>query len=280
MTPTPKFSIISFVIVAIATGAFCIPHIASSRSDGESFSDFDMYRNGNLNKQNGWSDSWNSLQVQDNIVFSGTRGLKNRTTFEAVGYKELPSTFLHEGVATIKINILNSEFGDERAVFGLYKGETEDFVATVRFGHNFNGNNNSLLLSRAGSTEVIHLGEITQEEWHKIAIAWRQDDYSIRIKVDNNQWTEWLDSQTTWTENESLGIRLTLPPAQTHGDFYIDDLNVFEGTDEPHFDPVLLQDTQDNVIQSDETQTNESTTTPITTITADTDTQGTTTAPF
>ena len=97
-------------------------------------------------------------------------------------------------------------------------------MALFRFANNFNNYSNTLLLSVANSTETVSIGQLAQGGWHSVSIAWRDSDFSIRIKIDNNAWSDWFSSQTTWDPTSSFGAKITLPPANQYGDFYLDNL--------------------------------------------------------
>lgn len=204
-----------------------------------SLGNFDAYQDGDLNSQAGWSDSWNSLTVQDQVFFSGTKAIKNQTLVGGIGYKAIPVEAVSGGVISTKIKITGNSLADNQEILGLFKGESDDSVAIFRFANNFDNRHNLLLLSRAGSTDTMPVGQITQDEWHKIMIGWRQSDFKVRFKLDNQDWTDWLDSQTTW-DDSAFGVRLTLPAARDFGDWYLDDLNYFIGEDELGYDPLLL----------------------------------------
>jgi hypothetical protein len=237
-----KYLILSlslFCIYAVTTYS-----LAQSIPEDAVFGDFDNYEKGDLNEQGGWSDSWNAPLVQDEMVFGGAKALKNQYEFGTAGYKELPSSYLDAGVMSVKMRIDNNSFSDNQDVLGLYKGVGEEYVALVRFAHNFEDRNNMLLISVAGSSDTRELGQITQGEWHKVSLAWRSSDYSIRVKVDNNEWTEWFSSQTTWIGSRAFGEKIALPAAREYGNFYLDDVRSFIGSEEPQnqYDPVLLME--------------------------------------
>ncbi len=220
--------------------------------------DFEAYENGDLNDQNGWSDSWNPPQVQDELAFDGIKAIKNQEDFETAGYKELPEGFFENGIISAKIRIDKNDFSDNQQLFGIFKGIGEEYIALFRFANKFNGYDNTILFSKAGSTDTMTLGEITQGEWHKLSLGWRRSDFKIRVKIDNEEWTPWFDSQTTWQENESFGMRVTLPPSLDYGDFYLDDFKYFIGNEEPYYDPLLLveetktSETPDEIVETPE----------------------------
>ena len=190
-----------------------------------SFGNFDIYKNGDLNGQDGWSDVWNTLTVQDEITFDGTKAIKNQK-FGGIGYKDFPRGFFEAGVVSAEIQIDNNSFSDNQDLFGIYKGIGEEFIALFRFANNFDSRQNMLLLSVAESTDIMELGQITQGEWHNISLGWRNSDYKIRIKVDDNDWSEWFDSQTSWGGGNPFGIRINLPPTGDYGDFYLSNLSL------------------------------------------------------
>jgi len=238
-----KFRII-FLTVVLSVGIVSITMssivLAQSILPTTDSVNFDSYTNGNLNGQDGWSDSWNSLLVQDEMMFAGSKALRNQTSFGAIGYKKLSDEFSEKGVISVKMRIDGNDFSDNQDVFGIYKGMNEESVALFRFGNNFNNRQDMLLLSIAESADVIDVGQITQGEWHKVSIAWRNSDFKIRIKVDNDDWSEWFSSQTTWNEGESLAMKVALPEANKYGNFYLDDIKSFIAYDEPEYDPILL----------------------------------------
>ena len=193
-------------------------------STTNTFGNFDNDNNGDLNGQDGWSNVWNPLFVQDAVTFQGTKAIKNDAQFGAAGYKELPKEFLDAGVVSAEVRIDGNSFSDNQDLFGVYKGIGEEYIALFRFANNFDNRQNMLLLSIADSADVIELGQMTQGEWHKISLGWRKSDFKIRVKVDNNSWTEWFDSQTSW-EGGPFGIRISSPAANDYGNFYFADVN-------------------------------------------------------
>lgn len=235
-----KYLLLCSAFIVVTASFLAYPVLAQSVLPSADPVDFDGYENGNLNGQGGWSDAWNSLLVQDAVTFGGDKAIQNRAGVGAIGYKELSDEFSEKGVVSVKIRIDGNSFSDNQNVFGLYKGMNEEYVALFRFGNHFDGLKNMLLLSIAESADVAEVEQITQGEWHKISIAWRNGDFKIRIKVDNNDWTEWFPSQTTWNKDEPLGIRVSLPEADRYGNFYIDDIKSFVAYEEPVYDPVLL----------------------------------------
>lgn len=190
------------------------------------FGNFNRYENGNLNWQDGWSDVWNSLMVQDIMVSEGTKTLKNPENFSGTAYKNLPAGASEVGVVSAEIKIDSNSFSDNQYLLGIFKGIGEEYIALFRFANNFDNRQNMLLLSMAESADVIELGQITQGEWHTISLGWRKSDFKIRVRVDNNDWSEWFDSQTSWGEGEPFGIRIDLPQANIYGDFYLSNLNL------------------------------------------------------
>jgi hypothetical protein len=232
------FFFTSFILISVSFLAY--PVLAQNILPPADPVDFDSYENGNLNGQDGWSDAWNSLVVQDVVTFAGDKAIKNQAAVGAVGYKELSDEFSEKGVVSVKVQIEGNSFSDNQNVFGLYKGMSEEHIALFRFGNNFDNRQNMLLLSIAESADVTEVGQITQGEWHKISIAWRNSDFNIRLKVDNNDWTEWFPSQTTWNDEESLSMKIALPEANKYGNFYLDDIKSFIAYEEPIYDPVLL----------------------------------------
>ncbi len=203
-------------------------------------SHFNDSEKGELNGQNEWSDVWNSLLVQDRVVFEGDKAIKNQDDFAAASYKELDDSFIEKGVISLKIKIRNNSFSDNQDIFGLYRGIGEDYIALLRFANDFDGRENMLLISLAGSTDVQELGTLTQGEWHKISLGWRNEDFKVRIKIDDNEWTDWFESQTEW-DTEQFGVKITLPEADKYGDFYIDDIKSFIGYGEP-----VVQETEES----------------------------------
>lgn len=228
----------SFVLIAVSFLTYTV--FAQNVLPSAEPVDFDSYENGNLNGQDGWSEAWNSLLVQDTVTFAGDKAIRNRAGVGAIGYKKLSHEFFEKGVFSVKIRIEENSFSDNQNLFGLYKGMNEEYVALFRFGNNFDSRQNMLLLSIAESDDVMQVEQITQGEWHKVSIAWRNSDFNIRIKVDNNDWTEWFPSQTTWNEGESLAIKVALPEAHKYGNFYLDDIKSFVAYEEPIYDPILL----------------------------------------
>lgn len=202
--------------------------------------DIDTYATGKLNGQDGWSNGWNSPQVEENIAFEGQNALQNQSGFGTASYKALDQDFFQAGVVSIRLRIDNNSFSDNQDIFGLYKGISEEFVALFRFGNNFDNRQNMLLLSIAESAEVQEIGTITQGTWHKISLGWRNTDSNIRLKIDDTQWTPWFHSQTTWSQNGPLGIKVALPDARTYGDFYVDEIQTFVGYEEPIEEPLVL----------------------------------------
>lgn len=135
----------------------------------------------------------------------------------------MPGGFFEAGVVSAEMRIDRNSFSDNQDLFGIYKGIGEEFIALFRFANNFDNRQNMLLLSVAESADTVELGQITQREWHKLSLGWRSSDFKIRVRVDNNDWSEWFDSQTSWGE-DSFGVRITMPPAQDYGDFYLANL--------------------------------------------------------
>ncbi|MBI5072009.1 hypothetical protein HZB93_03935 [Candidatus Falkowbacteria bacterium] len=164
------------------------------------------------------------------MKFQGTKAIKNQAEFGGIDYKELKKEFLENGVVSTEIQIDDNDFSDNQDLFGIYKGIGEEYVALFRFGNNFDNRSNMLLLSKANSTDVAEIGQITQGEWHKISLGWRKSDFKIRVKIDDNNWSEWFDSQTSW-DNEPFGIRISAPSANDYGDFYFADIKSTVGDD-------------------------------------------------
>lgn len=216
---------------------FCLPILIFSLTSSalaqatDNFADVDNYQQGNLNGQDGWSRGWNTLLVQGDIIFDGSSAIKNQKNVGGIGYKDLPGNLFDAGVVSMQIRIDANNFSDNQDIFGIFKGIGEESLALVRFANNFNGYSNTLLISVAGSTDTEEIGRITQGEWHRISLAWRESDFNIRVKIDDHEWSEWFSSQTSWSKGEPLGIRINLPAADDHGDFYIDGLETFVGTE-------------------------------------------------
>jgi hypothetical protein len=144
-----------------------------------------------------------------------------------LAYKELDQQFVDTGVLTFFVKVENNSYADDQPIAGIFKGVGEEFIALLRFSNNFNDSKDGLLLSRAGSTETIAVGEVAQGFWHKVSLGWRAEDYSFRVKIDYGAWSPWFQSQTTWGNEESFGVRVSLPPALEYGDFYINGLAAF-----------------------------------------------------
>lgn len=214
--------------------------LAQTEIADDTSGNFEAYQTGDLNGQSGWSDVWNSPLIQQEVVFEGIQAVKNQHGFATGAYKGLSDSFVTEGVTSIKIRVDNNSHSDNQDIFGLYKGIGEEYIALFKFANDFEGHSNKLLLSVAGSTETKTVGSFSQGEWHKISLAWRDSDFRIRVKVDNGEWSGWFSSQTTWNTRSDLGLKISLPDVKNYGNFYIDDLKSFVGSEEPYYDPVLI----------------------------------------
>lgn len=193
--------------------------------------DLGAYERGDLNGQDGWSSSWNSLLVQDDDVLQGTKYITNQKDFLGMSYKELGEDYLENGVLSMKIKIENNFLAENLDLFGLYKGEGEDFIALLRFANEYNEYKNRLLLSRASSAEVINLGSLSQGEWHTVSLAWRKSDFMIRVKIDDQEWSEWMSSEDRWEQGKAFGVKISMPDERNYGNFYYTDIKSSIGTE-------------------------------------------------
>ncbi len=222
-----KISFLTYFVVATLTISTSV--FAQTVTD---FAHFDTYKNGDLNRQDGWSDVWNSPLIQSETTFDGGKAIRNQKNFGTAVYKPLPEEFLDAGVVSAEIRIEGNALSDNHDIFGVFKGIGEEYIALFRFANNFDGYENMLLISVAGSTETKEIGNLMQNEWHKISLGWRKSDFNIRVKLDGNEWSEWFSSETSWMQREFFGVRISLPDAYHYGDFYLDNMIVSIGTEE------------------------------------------------
>jgi hypothetical protein len=218
------FSLLLFIFVVVLRGAVPVFAVGPVRDLGE-------YENGDLNGQDGWSSAWNSLLVQDDDVLQGTKYITNQKDFLGMSYKELGEDYLENGVLSMKIKIENNFLAENLDLFGLYKGEGEDFIALLRFANEYNEYKNRLLLSRASSAEVINLGSLSQGEWHTVSLAWRKSDFMIRVKIDDQEWSEWMSSEDRWEQGKAFGVKISMPDERNYGNFYYADIKSSIGTE-------------------------------------------------
>ena len=204
---------------------------------------FDTYESADLNGQDGWSDAWNSLIAEESITAQNGEGkaLKSHAHFGGIGFRTIPQEFYENGGARIKFRAHNNDFSDDQQIISLFKKNTQEFIASVRFTNGFNTLNNTLLASESSTEDPEVLGGIDQDSWHTIALEWNMSDHTVRAHVDDQPWTEWFSPQAGWSTDDDVGVMLSLPQTSGYGNLYLDDLEVY-------IPQGMNQDLQDNNI--------------------------------
>lgn len=256
-----------FLLALFISGFLVLYNTVIQPASAEYFGDFEHYEVRELNGQDGWSDVWNTLLIDDAVRMNGSKSLSNQDEVMGIAYKEFPKKFVDAGVISTYIRVENNSFSDNQPIIGLFKGITEESVAIVGFSNNYNEQVNMLTLSHAGASGIIPVGQIQQGVWQKIAIGWRTSDSSLRVKLNDGEWSPWVSSETTWGGEELFGVRISLPAALQYGKFYLNSLMAFVGeeiiTEETPVAEVNVATSTELIIQDQEV---------ITTSTLDTET--------
>jgi len=159
---------------------------------------FDSYNNGDLNGQGDWSGDV-EFDVQTTIKQAGTKAVKIANL--GANYKEIYKTFTGEGDGNQVFYIRFASGSDRYAMFHVGEVATGN-KARIQI-HDYNSGEFRLY---ASTNEQI-LSGLTTDQWYKCEIEWRTSDDSVRARVNDGTWTNWLACSSSFTVIDRIGMQ-------------------------------------------------------------------------
>jgi len=171
--------------------------------------DFNSYTDGSLEDQSSWAIDGgveDSIVVQGTTVKEGAKAIDN-TSGNDENVKQTGSD-VADGRITYYARVgATNQYGSG---FRLYSGDTQ--CVTVIFW-----NDGNLIYKDSANSNVTLLAGYSANTWYCIEIEWRSSDHTVRYRVNEGTWTDWVAPRNSFTSLNA--VRLDTYGANSHNMF-------------------------------------------------------------
>jgi len=199
----------------------CEVWASGSCSGGIFGDDFESYNLGTLSGQGNWSGD-SIFQVVNTLAQGGTKSGYSQAynTFYSISKFE---TKKQSGIQSIYINFSDTRTGPVNEILLYLRNDAVkggSFLNTYGFKYN-NSTSKWGFIYQQGSNPynlIVLVDDVSKQTWHSIQVEFNEPNWKYRLKLDNGNWSSWLDFfdyLDPRLSNEVEGFRILTYGAET-----------------------------------------------------------------
>jgi len=191
-------TMLTLLVISMLTLAFNFqPAKSSPATDSGIFDDdFEEYNLGNLHGQGGWSGS-SIFQVVNTLAHGGTKSAYSQAYDTFYGISKY-GTKKQTGIQSIYIYFSDVRIGTSNAIFLYLRGDVElggSFLNTYGFRYNNIASKWEFIYQNGSDpyNMIVLVDDVSKQTWHSIQAEFNEPNWKYRIKLDDGNWSNWLD---------------------------------------------------------------------------------------
>ena len=171
---------------------------------------FDSYTTGDLNAQDGWTDSSSDWKVSTAQYVSSGKSIRRATggNWSGAGRTMTSSA---TGSVSFQWRTVGTHADPLRGLNFSFLTGASAVVLSI-------GTLNTTTTCVQGSTTSGSLGSFSTNTWYQFDAEWDYATQKIRGKFNGGAWSSWLNPTTSWTTVEKISI------SSLNQEFFIDDI--------------------------------------------------------